>query len=61
MYDVSGRLVRTLLSESVLEAGGYETQWDGTDGTGAAVASGVYFYHLTAGGESVTRKMILIR
>lgn len=30
-------------------------------GSGSAVASGVYFYRLTAGGRSITRKMILMK
>jgi flagellar hook assembly protein FlgD len=46
IYDVSGRLVKTLLSES-REAGYHDLRWNGTNQAGAKVASGVYFFRLT--------------
>lgn len=60
VYDVSGRLVRTLVSRP-LAAGPHVLTWDGTDDRGGRVASGVYFYRLTAGARTATRKMILLR
>ena len=42
-------------------AGQYDVKWDGTNGQGTAVASGVYFYRLEAGGQRVSRKMLLLR
>jgi hypothetical protein len=60
IYDVEGRLVRRL-------AGGYRAQgrheelWDGRDGRGRAVASGIYYYRLDAGSFTETRKMVLLR
>jgi hypothetical protein len=41
MYDVSGRLVRVLLSES-RTAGSHSVKWDGKDQAGIAVPSGIY-------------------
>ncbi len=58
--DVSGRLVRVLVEET-RKAGGYEETWNGQDRFGRQVASGVYFYRLTAGRFVQTRKMILLR
>ena len=55
IYDVSGKLIKTLLSGN-LEAGNYEISWDAGD-----LASGIYYYRLTSGGFSETRKMILIK
>jgi hypothetical protein len=60
IYDVSGRLVRVLV-DAVQEAGAHEAVWNGTDGDGRAVASGVYFYRLRSGAFSESRRMILVR
>ena len=48
VFDTSGRLIRLLLDET-LEPGQHEAFWDGRDGRGKAVASGIYFYRLNAG------------
>jgi len=60
VYDAAGRLVRTLMDRD-LKAGRYEVAWNGADGAGHKVASGLYFYRLSAGGLMETRKMILLR
>ena len=60
VYDVSGRLVRTLIS-SELAAGLHEVMWDARDDAGRAVASGVYVYRLTAGTDVAVRRMTLVR
>jgi len=41
--------------------GRYESPWDLTDDAGNTVASGVYFYRLKAGVETLTRKLIVVR
>ncbi len=61
VYDITGRHIRTLLDGASLEAGRHEVPWDGRDAAGRDVASGVYFYRLEAAGESITRKMILVK
>ena len=60
IYDVSGRLVRTLVRAS-LAASAYEMTWSGVDDDGHRVASGVYFAHLTCEAGSDTRKLMLIK
>jgi hypothetical protein len=60
IYDVSGRLVRTLHSARQ-SPGIHSAFWNGTDRSGSAVPSGVYFCRLEAGGDVLTRRMILLR
>ncbi len=53
LYDVTGRLVRTLVPATQQKAGGYTIEWDGTASTGETVPSGVYFYRIeTADGTA---------
>ncbi|MBU1698709.1 MAG: T9SS type A sorting domain-containing protein [Candidatus Eisenbacteria bacterium] len=59
IYSVSGRLIRALVSETS-KAGRYTVAWDGLDGAGRAVPSGVYFYNLRAPGIEESRRMILL-
>jgi hypothetical protein len=61
VYDLSGRPVRELLSGVVQGAGRQSVPWDARDDRGHQVASGVYFYRLTAGGTMLERKMVLLK
>jgi hypothetical protein len=60
VYNMLGEVVR-VLSEGVLPAGRQEISWNGTDGNGTSVASGVYFYRVESERVSETRKMMLIK
>jgi len=60
VYDVTGRLVRTLL-DSYLTVGRYVVDWDGRDDRGQHAASGVYFLRLQAGGQFLTRTVNLVK
>ncbi len=60
IYDVQGRLVRTLASEA-LPAGPVELRWDGATERGRPAGSGVYFARLRAGGEQASAKLMLIK
>lgn len=60
VYDVRGRLVRTLVDDAQ-SAGVRTIEWDGTNDAGAKVASGIYLYRLTAPGFREVRKMILLK
>jgi hypothetical protein len=60
IYDAAGRLVRRL-DQGIREAGTYRAQWDGTDGDGHALASGMYCYQLEGVPGVAARKMLLVR
>jgi hypothetical protein len=60
VYDVTGRLVRTLV-DGERTAGRFDAAWDGRDGRGIPVASGVYYVQLRAGGEVRRQKIVLVR
>ena len=60
VYTVSGQKVATLV-HGTRAAGYHQVLWDGRDEAGAAVASGVYLYHLQVGDQLKTRKMLLLR
>jgi hypothetical protein len=61
IFDVSGHRVRTLVS-SHKDAGRFTAAWDGRDGNGTEVHSGVYFYRMTAPGyTSPAKKMLLLK
>lgn len=60
IYDVSGRLVRTLLQENRV-AGAHQIVWDGRSSGGELVPAGVYFVRLEAGSLSHTAKIVALR
>lgn len=60
IYDVSGRLIRTL-ADGYEPSGTRSFSWDGTDNSGNPVASGTYFYQVASPEFSETRKMLLLK
>lgn len=60
VYDVAGRLVRTLV-DAELPGGAHAAAWDGTDDHGRAAPSGTYFARLEADGRVATGRMGLVR
>jgi hypothetical protein len=61
VFDVRGRVVRRLV-RGERDAGLHiDVQWDGVNDQGMPVASGLYFYRLTAQGFTETHKMLLLR
>ena len=65
IHTVNGRVVRTL-SLGHQPAGIYQTRsraayWDGKNGLGEPVASGLYFYTLTTGDFTATRRMLILK
>jgi len=60
VYDISGRLVRTLV-DAELGSEDYVTHWNGRRDDGDEAAAGIYLYRLVADGRELTRKMILLR
>ncbi len=61
VYDIQGRLVKTLVDSDVYNAGNYQANWNATDALGAKVSSGIYFARLTAGNFMKTIKMNLLK
>ena len=65
IYDGNGRVVRTLdvghQIAAVYESQSKAIYWDGKNSLGESVASGVYFYSMTTGDFSATRKMVILK
>jgi len=60
VFDIGGRLVRTML-DGHAAPGRYDITWNGLDEGGRHVDSGVYFYVLNTDGRQITRRMTLLR
>jgi hypothetical protein len=56
VFDVTGREVRSMLSNENLGAGAHVVNFDAS-----GLSSGVYFYRLDANGISETKKMVLMK
>ena len=65
IHDVSGTAVRELSlghqPAGIYESRGRAAYWDGRNESGEPVASGVYFYTLTAGEFTATRKLLIVK
>jgi len=65
IYDLSGQVIRTLnlghRTASAYESRSKAIYWDGRNGLGEPVASGIYFYNLMAGDFSATRRMVILK
>lgn len=60
LYDVGGRLVRTL-DQGTLQAGERVIRWDGKDDRGERVGSGVYFFHAETPDGVENRRVAVLR
>lgn len=60
IYDVTGRLVRTLLDRRLL-SGEHVQAWDGLDDAGTSVAPGVYVVRINAGTSVQSRALVRLR
>jgi hypothetical protein len=60
VYNVLGQKVRTLVDE-YLPAGYKSVVWNGDDGYGRQIASGIYFYMMTAKNYQSSKKLILLK
>ena len=65
IYNMQGVIVRQLMlghqSAGVYKSRGRAAYWDGRNNSGEKVASGVYFYTLTAGDFTATRKLLIAK
>ena len=60
IFDVNGRLVKTLVNGEQ-PSGVHEQTWNGLNTGGKPVAAGIYPYRLQVGNEVITRKMTVLR
>jgi hypothetical protein len=60
IFDVAGRRI-AVLKEGKADRGDHRVEWNGVDARGDKVSSGVYLYRLTAGKETMSRKMVLLK
>jgi len=61
IYDAAGRLVTRLVDGVKQDKGRQTVDWRGLDSRGTAVSSGLYFYRLTVGKDTISKKMILLK
>ncbi|MCK5734152.1 MAG: T9SS type A sorting domain-containing protein, partial [Candidatus Latescibacteria bacterium] len=60
IYNLSGQRIRTLV-DGFREAGSHAVRWDGKDGLGRAVASGVYLVRMEAVDFAGVKRMVMLR
>jgi beta-lactamase superfamily II metal-dependent hydrolase len=60
LYNVLGQEVRSL-ADGEHSAGVHRVSWDGRDGQGRRVSSGVYFYRLKSGENEASGKLLFVR
>ena len=60
VYDAAGKVV-VRLEQGLREPGVHRVEWDGRDGGGHELASGVYFYRLAGVRNLPSRKLLLLR
>ncbi len=61
VYDLRGRLIKTLADSRLMNPGVHAVQWDGTDQSGLPVPSGLYFYRAEGENFSVSGRCLLIK
>lgn len=61
VFDVTGRLVKTLINDAQFTQGTHEVTWDATNDAGQAVASGTYLYTLEYGNFRQSKTMVLLK
>ena len=61
IYDNLGKEVYSLVNNLYQVQGNYIVSWNGTNNKGVLVPSGMYFYKLETGINSVTKKMLLLK
>ena len=61
LFDIHGRLVRTLLDTARLPAGAHEYTFDGKGDQGASLSSGVYFYRVETPSETSQGQIVILK
>ena len=61
IYDMTGRLIRTLINDEAYVQGTHSVTWNGLNDGGVGVASGQYIYTLEWGQFRQVRRMTLVK
>ncbi len=61
IFDIQGRLVKSLVSNSYYLSGYHNITWNGKNNLGIQVPSGMYIYKLVSENQTITRKMVLMK
>jgi len=60
VFDAAGRAIRTLADQD-FAAGSSHLQWNGTNGEGRSMSSGVYFLRVQTAGEARIQRLVLLK
>lgn len=60
LFDILGHEIKTFVNAQ-MKTGVYSVIWKGEDSSGSKVPSGVYFYRITAGELTETKRMLLLK
>jgi len=61
VFDICGRRICTLFEGEHVTTGRIRVFWDGKNETEEEISSGIYFYRLSCGRESIVKKMIFLK
>ena len=61
VYNSKGELVKTLVNNEEKASGLHKFKWNGKDENNRSVSSGMYYFKITTGKYSSTKKMILMK
>jgi hypothetical protein len=61
LFDLAGRKVRSLVADERSKPGEHSIRWDGRDGSGTPVGSGVYLLQVRAGRDVGARRFVILR
>ena len=60
IFNIRGQMIRTLVND-FFDRGFHSVVWDGNDGNGNPMSSGIYFYRMTTNEYASVRRMLLIK
>lgn len=60
VFNAAGQQIRSLVEKS-MSAGAHRVRWDGCDGYGRTVSSGLYFARLISGSKAASQRMTLLK
>ena len=60
VFNIKGQKVKTMMND-VLPAGNHSVVWNGKNNNNESVSSGIYFYRITAGDFTDTKKCIILK